>query len=129
MRMKLSWKDYCTWLELLARRKLGEIESVTVEWMFDDTPSAGFLGLGLHRFAGTKHAWVRFRERPDGIFFQVGDAPWRSMPGLDSESVGQLLESFILGFAVQQDGYAVTGPNNDAAAEIASPGLRYSRGG
>jgi hypothetical protein len=113
--MNISWKEYCSWLERLAARKLLEMQPVYVESILDETPLAGYFEIGMHRFGGKRHSWIRFRERPEGVFFQIDDAAWRPMPGLDPRAAGEVLEDFLLGFERQRGGYS------PAALEFGSP--------
>jgi hypothetical protein len=100
--MEITWKEFCTWMELLANWKLRRMDGIETEWCFDDTPCAGFLGIRLYEYAGDGQGFLRFRERPEGVFCQVNEGPWQAMPTLDAGTAGQILDRFIYKFEERQ---------------------------
>lgn len=114
--LKISWKEFCKSVQDVAHEKLRDMEDVTREWTFDGTPMAGFFGLGLHRFSGTRRAWLRLRERPAGVFCQVNDGPWDAVGGVGSQTLDQILDRFIVEFERE--------PRRSARDDMDAPPLR-----
>src|SRR5688572_17041348 len=118
--MKMSWNEFYTWVRRVAGQRLPGIEEVTPVWTLDTTPSAGFIELELPRSSGGSQAWLRFRERPAGIFFQINDAPWSVMTRIDAEAIGEIMDSLLAEAAAE--------PGWTARAVSQEPALTGDRG-
>lgn len=89
-------------------------------WTLDETPSAGFIELELQRSSGGSKAWLRFRERPAGIFFQINDAPWSVMTRIDAETIGEIMDCLLAESAAE--------PGRAARVAAKEPALLADRG-